>query len=76
VAAGVESYLTAEMARRRSQLAGEVERLAGEQIASFRAVLGEKFRDSSSRLNLTETQANELIQKFAGRPLDVRGFFR
>jgi uncharacterized protein (TIGR03545 family) len=76
VAAGVESYLTAEMARRKSQLAGEVERLAGEQIASFRSVLGEKFRASSGRLNIAETQANELIQKFAGRPLDVRGFFR
>ena len=76
VAEGVESYLAQEIRRRKSHLAGEIERIAGEQIAGFRDVLGERFRDSVSRVNLTESEANQLIQKFAGRSLDVKGFFR
>ncbi|MCA9067357.1 MAG: TIGR03545 family protein [Planctomycetaceae bacterium] len=76
VAAGVESYLFNEMTRRQSQLVGEMERRASEEIADFRGVLTEKFRNSGARLNGTETQANELIQKYTSRPLDVRSFFR
>lgn len=76
VAGGVESYLFNEMTRRQTQLAGEMERIATEEIAGFRGLLTEKFQGSVGRLNGTETQANELIQKFTSRPLDVRSFFK
>lgn len=76
VSAGVESYMASELARRKSQLLGETERIAGEQIASFRGELAEKFRGTMGRLTVTETEASLLIQKFAGRPLDVKGLFR
>jgi uncharacterized protein (TIGR03545 family) len=76
VSAGVENYLAGELARRKSEALGELEKIAGNEIASFRGELGEKFRGTMGRLSVTETEANALVQKFAGRPLDVKGLFR
>lgn len=76
VAAGVEGYLFNEMTRRQAQIVGEMERVATNEIAGFRGLLTEKFRNAGGRLNGTETQANELIRKFTSRPLDVGNFFR
>ncbi len=76
VAAGVEDYLATELTRRKSQLLGEMERMAEKETASFRSELSEKFRGTMGRLNVSESEAKALVQKFAGRPLDVQGFLR
>ena len=73
---GLEQYLAAEFQRRQAELTAEVQQKVDRELADFRGLLTEKFRVASVRLNLTESEAGALVQKFAGRPLDLKGLFR
>ncbi len=73
VKAGVESYLATEITRRKSQLIAEANALANTKLNGFREVLNEKFQKSVGRLNLLDTTANGLVQKFAAGPIQESG---
>jgi uncharacterized protein (TIGR03545 family) len=82
VADGLERFLADELVRQSDALRGQVETLARQETAELQAMLGDGFRKAAEDLNLTESQAKQLVEKYtksagiADQPLDIRGLFR
>ena len=76
MAASMDRVLKAEMEAQRQKLLAQLDAAAQKRTAELRQLMQVRYRDVLSQLDLNENQAQLLIQRFAGRPIDLPKLFR
>ncbi|HUG91101.1 MAG TPA: TIGR03545 family protein [Planctomycetaceae bacterium] len=76
LAAGLNDALAGELNRRRDELAARIDAESRARLSGFATLVNGGFRDSSSRLDLSETAARRLVEQVSAKPPDVRNLLR
>jgi uncharacterized protein (TIGR03545 family) len=73
---GLNEALGEAVARQRENLLTHLDHTLQQETAELRQLMGDRYRDIVAELDLNENQSQLLIQRFAGRPIDVQQLFR
>lgn len=73
VAAGLTAHMKQQFDQHQAMLLQQVDQLAQAETAKLRAKLDTRFREVAAKLNLSEGKAQQLVQQFANRPLEIGG---
>lgn len=76
MAEGVNRTFSAELESHRQKLMAELDAAAQQRTVELRQLMQERYREVLSQLDLNENQAQLLVQRFAGQPIDLPKLFR
>ncbi len=73
---GLNRVLRAELETHRQKLLAELDAAAQQRSANLRQLMQDRYRNVLAQLDLNENQAQLLVQRFAGRSIDLPNLLR